>query len=36
MPDLSKAAEAALPAFLELMRTASRDQRFRPTSCGCA
>ncbi|HEV7587169.1 MAG TPA: hypothetical protein VGO40_03470 [Longimicrobium sp.] len=26
MPDLSKAAEAALPAFLELMHTASRDQ----------
>ena len=26
MPNLSKAAEAALPAFLELMRTASQEQ----------
>jgi hypothetical protein len=26
MPDLSRAAQVALPAFLELMRTASRDQ----------
>ena len=26
MPDLSRAARAALPAFLELLRTASREQ----------